>query len=278
MKAEACIPGIVRKAQTGDETAFDLLCNKYRGKLMVTGKRIMRNNEDAEDAIQEALLRAWGKLKTFRGESKFSTWLTRIMINSCLMDRRRKKCRGVYDEVPIVNSLQGLDQDYLQNLTTATERYRHFVQHNSALVYRDPRFEAIDSQTESTPLCSAFRATLRELFNSDEDKLQVHARYFVAAYLCEIPQNKITALFREPLGTVKMRTQNTMRWLEENCREFKELVANMVSGTPRAEIIQLLFEMAFGDFTQLIHPIHADPWLRIENTRKNIQGILGQET
>ena len=54
---------------------------------------ILRNREDAEDAVQDALWRAYAKLRSFQGRSTFSTWLNRIVINSALMIRRRRNAR-----------------------------------------------------------------------------------------------------------------------------------------------------------------------------------------
>src|ERR1700739_841772 len=60
-------------------------------KLFWTVRRITRNNEDAEDACQDAFLRAFLHLQSFDGRSTFSTWLTRIGINSALMILRKRR-------------------------------------------------------------------------------------------------------------------------------------------------------------------------------------------
>ena len=63
------------------------------GRLQRTALAILRNKEDAEDAVQDALCRAYIRLQSFQGKSSLSTWLTRIVINSALMIRRRRNGR-----------------------------------------------------------------------------------------------------------------------------------------------------------------------------------------
>jgi len=77
--------------------ACDLLCESHGEKLFRTIFRITRNHQDAEDAMQDSLLSAFLHLKSFDGRATFSTWLTRIGINSALMTLRRNRR---YREVP----------------------------------------------------------------------------------------------------------------------------------------------------------------------------------
>jgi len=72
----------VRRAQSGEHRAFNLLLDKYRHRLMKLSMRYTRNRADAEDAVQETFLRVYKGLKYFRGEAEFSSWLHRIAINS----------------------------------------------------------------------------------------------------------------------------------------------------------------------------------------------------
>ena len=84
-------PTLVSKAQSGDEEAFCMLVRPYLHHIHRTAARITRNHEDAEDASQEGLLKAFTHLRNFRNDSKFSTWLTRIVINESLMRVRKRK-------------------------------------------------------------------------------------------------------------------------------------------------------------------------------------------
>ena len=81
---------LVAAAKTGEHQAFSELWNRHSKKTFSTMYRITRNRQDAEDALQDAFLKAYVHLKNFDGRSSFSTWLTRIAINSALMILRRK--------------------------------------------------------------------------------------------------------------------------------------------------------------------------------------------
>lgn len=84
---------LIRRALCGDTAAFEELCVKHSRALFQTALRLLGNAEDAEDALQEGLLAAYRNLKRFEGRSRFSTWLTRIVINASLMRRRSQKSR-----------------------------------------------------------------------------------------------------------------------------------------------------------------------------------------
>jgi RNA polymerase sigma-70 factor (ECF subfamily) len=82
---------LVEAAKKGHATAFDALCQRYSEQLRRAAFRITRNREDAEDAVQDSLLRAFLHVKDFDGRSSFATWITRIAINSALMILRKKR-------------------------------------------------------------------------------------------------------------------------------------------------------------------------------------------
>jgi RNA polymerase sigma-70 factor (ECF subfamily) len=93
---------LVSMAKLGDSDAFVELSRLHSNRLLRTIYNITRNWHDAEDAVQDAMLRAFSHLKDFQEKSSFSTWLTRIAINSALMMLRKK--RSCY-EVPF----EGID-------------------------------------------------------------------------------------------------------------------------------------------------------------------------
>ena len=86
---------LVATAKSGDAAAFVELSERHSDRLLRTINQITRNWHDAEDALQDAMLKAFAHLKDFQEKSSFSTWLTRIAINSALMIIRKK--RGYYD-------------------------------------------------------------------------------------------------------------------------------------------------------------------------------------
>lgn len=84
---------LIQQAIGGDSRAQKQIFTCYTAKLHRTAFAILRNKEDAEDAVQEGLCKAYRNLRSFQGRSSLSTWLTRIVINSALMIRRRKNSR-----------------------------------------------------------------------------------------------------------------------------------------------------------------------------------------
>jgi RNA polymerase sigma-70 factor, ECF subfamily len=82
---------LVAAAKLGDDPAFLELWGRHSNRIFKTAYGITRKREDAEDVIQEAWIKAYLHLNTFDGRAKFSTWLTRIAMNSSLMILRRKR-------------------------------------------------------------------------------------------------------------------------------------------------------------------------------------------
>ena len=84
---------LVERAKAADGLAYAELCQRHSGMAMRVIDRILRNTEDTEDILQEAILKAYRQLKGFDGRSKFSTWFTKIAVNSSLMLLRKRKYR-----------------------------------------------------------------------------------------------------------------------------------------------------------------------------------------
>lgn len=86
---------LVAAAQHGNHEAFAALVKQYQHNIYHLALRITGNREDAEDALQEALLKAYCNLARFHGKSLFYTWLVRITMNEALMKLRRSKRQGL---------------------------------------------------------------------------------------------------------------------------------------------------------------------------------------
>jgi RNA polymerase sigma-70 factor (ECF subfamily) len=82
---------LVRFAQQGDKRAFTLLVEKYEQRVYNLARKLMRDQQDAEDVLQETFISVYKHLGTFRGDSSFSTWLYRIATNASLMKLRGRK-------------------------------------------------------------------------------------------------------------------------------------------------------------------------------------------
>jgi RNA polymerase sigma-70 factor (ECF subfamily) len=84
-------PALVSAAKAGDVQAFETLVGRYERKIFRLTQNITQNREDAEDAMQEAFLKAYEHLGDFQGNSRFYTWLVRIAVNQALMKLRRRR-------------------------------------------------------------------------------------------------------------------------------------------------------------------------------------------
>lgn len=86
-------PELVARLRQGDEQAFEILVKRYGARLLAVARRFLRDEEEARDALQDALLSAFRSFGSFKSESRISTWLHRIVVNVALMrlrTRRRK--------------------------------------------------------------------------------------------------------------------------------------------------------------------------------------------
>jgi len=82
---------LVASAKQGNTEAFAILVERHQQRIFACAMRITRNQQDAEDAVQHSLHKAFTHLPRFEGRSAFSTWLTRIVINEALMFRRKNR-------------------------------------------------------------------------------------------------------------------------------------------------------------------------------------------
>jgi RNA polymerase sigma-70 factor (ECF subfamily) len=86
---------LVRRAQAGEVTAFEQLAGIYADRLYTVVLRLLSDRTEAEDVVQESLLRAWRGIGRFQGRSMFSTWLYRIAVNESNRALERRQRRGV---------------------------------------------------------------------------------------------------------------------------------------------------------------------------------------
>jgi len=84
---------LVNASRNGDVSAFEELIKKYDRKLFRVAQGILQSNEDAEEVVQTAFLKAYQNLHRFQGKAKFSTWLTRIAMNESFMRLRKQRTK-----------------------------------------------------------------------------------------------------------------------------------------------------------------------------------------
>lgn len=91
--ADAAETALVERLRAGDRDAFGELVRTQTGRLLALGRRMLGNEEDARDAVQETLLSVCRKIGSFCGDSQLSTWMHRIAVNVCLMRMRARRSR-----------------------------------------------------------------------------------------------------------------------------------------------------------------------------------------
>ena len=91
---------LVRRANDGDRRALDTLLERYSARVSKLANQLMADVEDARDAAQESLLKVTTRLRQFRGDSQFSTWLYRVVVNTCrdLAERQRLRRSEALEE------------------------------------------------------------------------------------------------------------------------------------------------------------------------------------
>ena len=95
---------LVDLAKGGDNDAFAELIERHRNTCLRLALSIVRNEEDAEDEVQNASWKAFDHLSQFQREAKFSTWLSRIVVNQCLMRLRKdRRARFLYLDEGLAN-------------------------------------------------------------------------------------------------------------------------------------------------------------------------------
>lgn len=109
---------LIADASRGNGAAFEAIMRRHNQLLFRTARSIVRNDEEAEDTVQEAYLSAWRALGTYRAESRLSTWLVRITTNEALGRLRRKSAQVI----PLETAMMSSEPETRAALTDAPER------------------------------------------------------------------------------------------------------------------------------------------------------------
>jgi RNA polymerase sigma-70 factor (ECF subfamily) len=119
---------VITRVLAGEVALFELIIRRYNQRLFRVARAIVKDDSDAEDVMQEAYVKAYSKLATFRGEAKFSTWLTKIAVYEALGRARKRGDLSIVDEesmmadapspehVAFSSELRGLLEQALQTL------------------------------------------------------------------------------------------------------------------------------------------------------------------
>lgn len=101
---------IIRLILKGDDELYSIIIDRYSGKLFSTAYSYTHNHEEARDLVQDILIKVYQNLFKFKVDSKFSTWLYRVAVNSCIDWNRKNKSRIIkialnYEENDILDSI-----------------------------------------------------------------------------------------------------------------------------------------------------------------------------
>src|SRR6187399_1680905 len=94
---------LVARLRRGDQTAFEDIVRAYGGRLLSVARRFLGNDADAQDAVQDAFIKAFKAIHTFEARAQLHTWLHRILVNTALMklrERRRRPTESIEDLLP----------------------------------------------------------------------------------------------------------------------------------------------------------------------------------
>ena len=100
---------LVRLAISGDESAYQALVEKYEVRLLTLARRLIGDSHRAEDVVQDALLKAYAKLRSFHFKSSFYTWIYRITVNTASDLRQKEDRRRAHslDDGPVAHAVSG---------------------------------------------------------------------------------------------------------------------------------------------------------------------------
>ena len=179
---------LAARAACGDEQSFERIMRANNRLLYRTARSILRDDEEAEDVLQEAYVKAFYKLASFKGQSKLSTWLVRIVINEAL-ERKRKLAQGL----KYVANGDTIDWETLSESTLA------------------------ESTPRPGPEAMAMRAELSRFIQMHVERLPtVFRTVFVLRALEELTVEETASCLKIPAATVRTRFLRARRLLREH--------------------------------------------------------------
>jgi RNA polymerase sigma-70 factor (ECF subfamily) len=164
---------LIPRICAGETKLFELLVKRYQDKIFTLASRILKNREDAEEAAQDAFVRAFRALSKFHGDAQFGTWLYRIAYNVCLTKLESRK-------------------NIFQSLDAAFDADDDDEYHPEVAI--EP--SAVDTEFE--------KAETKEIVRKTLAKLPLHYRTVLTLfYLEELSYEEICDVTKLPMGTIK---------------------------------------------------------------------------
>tara|TARA_R110000850_G_scaffold277143_1_gene423551 strand:+ start:39835 stop:40572 length:738 start_codon:yes stop_codon:yes gene_type:complete len=166
---------LISSAALGNDEAFEIIMRRHNRLLFRTARSILNSDTEAEDALQEAYLRAWQALPNFRLEAKLSTWLVQIVVNEALGRLRRKSAQIIPLDTTINSS--------------------------------DPEVQALlTDKSDQQPERFAMRAQLRKIIEAHIEQLpDLYRTVFVLRAVEELTTQEVALALKMPEATVRIR-------------------------------------------------------------------------
>jgi RNA polymerase sigma-70 factor (ECF subfamily) len=157
---------LVRRAQKGDRWAFEQLVDRHQHRMFTLAARLLGSPNDAADAVQEAFIRAWVGLPSFRRGARFSTWLYRICVNAAHDQRAKARRSESSEEIDVADpqdafARRELSSDLQQALNQLDEDYRTAVVLYDVLGCSYAEIAELTDMAEGTVKSRIFRGRAR---------------------------------------------------------------------------------------------------------------------
>ena len=182
---------LIRSAKKGNTDAFEKLAEKYYIRIYNYSLRVLKNEQDALDASQDALIKAYININKFKEEANFFTWLFRITVNTCNDYHKRNKKRGLL--YPIDNSDENTPGIIIEDKTQNIEE--KIIENER----KNQLYKAIDSLPE------------------------IHRKMILLRDIENFTYDEIAEIINLPLGTVKSKISRARLKLKELLLKNKEL-------------------------------------------------------
>jgi RNA polymerase sigma-70 factor, ECF subfamily len=177
--SEAPDAELARRVAAGDHAAFETLMRRHNRALFRTARAILRDDAEAEDALQEGYLQAYRTIGSYRGEARLSTWLARVVANQALMRLRKHARRSAIVPLQAGLAVDDIDQKAEGSMTASMEQ---------------------------EPSRSAGRAEVRKLLENRIDALPgAYRAVFMLRAVEEYSVEETAAILQIPEATVRSR-------------------------------------------------------------------------
>lgn len=125
--------GCIKQILNGETSAFSVLVNRYKNQSYGLALKVVKNEEDAEEVVQDALMKAYKALRKFRQDAQFSTWLYRIVYNTALTKAGKRRIQ----KVPVEDYQEELEFDGKDAVNTLVNEDRKHYLHEAILTLNE---------------------------------------------------------------------------------------------------------------------------------------------